>query len=106
MVGTLAGNLAVLSTAGGCGVPCGHYREVIPITKGGFVDPDEVESRLNDDVLLVSVMAANSETGVLDEVDAIAERVRDAGALFHCDATQISVSRAKSLISLPEGDMM
>lgn len=63
--------------------------DVIPTTEGGFVDPDEVAALVDDDVLLVSVMAANSETGVLNQVDAIAERVHGVGALFHCDATQI-----------------
>ena len=63
--------------------------DVIPVTSGGFVDPDELETLIDDDVLLVSVMAANSETGVLNAVDEIAERVHDAGALFHCDATQM-----------------
>ncbi len=63
--------------------------DVIPATKGGFVDPNDVEALLEDDVGLVSVMAANSETGVLNDVAAIAERVHACGALFHCDATQL-----------------
>ena len=63
--------------------------DVIPATKGGFVDPDDVEALLRDDVGLVSVMAANSETGVLNDVAAIAERVHVGGAVFHCDATQL-----------------
>lgn len=63
--------------------------DVIPATSGGLVDPDALEELLNDDVLLVSVMAANSETGVVNRVDEIALRVREAGALFHCDATQM-----------------
>lgn len=63
--------------------------DVIPVTEGGFVDPQEVAALIDDDVLLVSVMAANSETGVLNQVDAIAQRVHGAGALLHCDATQM-----------------
>ena len=63
--------------------------DVIPVTAGGFVDPDAVEALLGPDVLLVSVVAANSETGVLSPVSEIAERVHGAGALFHCDATQM-----------------
>lgn len=63
--------------------------DVIPVTQGGFVDPDQVAALIDDDVLLVSIMAANSETGVLNEVGAIAERVHRTGALFHCDATQL-----------------
>lgn len=62
--------------------------DVIPVTPGGFVDPDAVRGLMDSDVLLVSVMAANSETGVLNPVGEIAERAHAAGALFHCDATQ------------------
>ena len=62
--------------------------EIVPVTPGGFVDPDRLGAMLGPDVLLVSIMAANSETGVLNPVAEIAERVHAAGALFHCDATQ------------------
>ena len=70
---------------------CGQVKlDVVGVTPDGFVDPDTVEELLGPDVLLVSVMAANSETGVLNPVGEIAERVRAAGALFHCDATQMA----------------
>ena len=64
--------------------------DVIEVTRGGMVEPDAVQDLIADDVVLVSVMAANSETGVLNPVGEIAERVRAAGALFHCDATQMA----------------
>ena len=64
--------------------------DVIEVTAGGFIEPDAVQDLVGDDVVLVSVMAANSETGVLNPVGEIAERVRAAGALFHCDATQMA----------------
>ena len=64
--------------------------DVVGVTGGGFVEPDAVEDLLGPDVVLVSVMAANSETGVLNAVGEIAERVRGAGALMHCDATQMA----------------
>ena len=64
--------------------------DVIGVSAGGLVTPDAVEDLVGDDVVLVSVMAANSETGVLNPVGEIAERVRAAGALFHCDATQMA----------------
>ena len=63
--------------------------ELIPVTEGGFVDPSTLEALLGPDVLLVSVVAASGETGVINPVAEISERVRDAGALFHCDATQL-----------------
>ena len=70
---------------------CGLTKlDVIGVTAGGFVEPDAVEDMVGDDVVLVSVMAANSETGVLNPVGEIAERARAAGALFHCDATQMA----------------
>ena len=61
---------------------------VIPVTRGGFVDLDALESMIDTDVLLVSVMAANSETGILNPVEKIADRAHAVGALLHCDATQ------------------
>jgi cysteine desulfurase len=62
--------------------------DVVAVTPGGFVDLDSLDDLLGPDVLMVSVMAANSETGVLNPVSEVAERARAAGALFHCDATQ------------------
>ena len=70
---------------------CGLVKlDVIGVTAGGFVEPDAVERLLGPDVVLVSVMAANSETGVLNPVGEIADRVRATGAMFHCDATQMA----------------
>ena len=70
---------------------CGLVKlDVIGVTAGGLVETDAVEDLVSDDVVLVSVMAANSETGVLNPVGEIAERVRATGALFHCDATQMA----------------
>jgi len=63
--------------------------DVIPVTAGGFVDLNRLDALLGADVGLVSVMAANSETGVLNQVATIAEQVHAVGALFHCDATQL-----------------
>ena len=79
--------------------------EVIPVTAGGFVDPDELEAMLGPDVLMVSVMAANSETGVLNPAAEIAERVHAAGALFHCDATQ-TAGRLPAGLDVTGADLM
>ena len=66
--------------------------EIIPVTGGGFIDLQALETLVGPDVLLVSVMAANSETGVLNPIAEISEQAHRVGALFHCDATQ-SVGR-------------
>lgn len=61
---------------------------VLPVNAHGQLDLDELEAALRDDTLLVAVMWANNETGVVHPIPAIAERVRDRGALFLTDATQ------------------
>lgn len=62
----------------------------IPVDRAGVVDLDALKSLLAEagDNALVSVMAANNETGVLQPVAEIARLARWAGALFHCDAVQ------------------
>ena len=62
--------------------------DIVPVTGGGFVDLERLESLLGPDVLLVSVIAANAETGVMNALDEISGIVRGTGALFHSDATQ------------------
>ncbi|MCY4258015.1 MAG: cysteine desulfurase family protein [bacterium] len=63
--------------------------DVVGVTPGGYVNLDELEALLGPDVLVVSVMAANSETGVLNPVTQAAEHAHAVGAMLHCDATQM-----------------
>ena len=62
--------------------------DVIPVTGGGVVDLHALQRLLGPDVLLVSVMAANGETGVLNPIAEVAELAHRSGSLFHCDGTQ------------------
>lgn len=79
--------------------------DVLGVTPGGFVDIDLLDRLLSDDVLLVSVMAANSETGIINDVGAVAERAKAVGAIVHCDATQ-SVGRVPFSIDSTGVDMV
>jgi cysteine desulfurase len=54
----------------------------------GLIDLDELKKVLRDDTILVSVMLANNETGVIQPVKEIAELAHETGALFMSDATQ------------------
>jgi len=63
--------------------------EIVPVSATGVVDLEALEGLIDDDVLLVSVMAANSETGVLNPVGEAASIAQVAGAIVHCDATQM-----------------
>ena len=54
----------------------------------GFIDLDELRDALTDRTVLVSVMAANNEIGVLQPLPEIAAVVHQRGALLHSDAAQ------------------
>lgn len=54
----------------------------------GLLRPEQVEAALRDDTLLVSVMLANNEIGILQDIPAISQVCRAKGAILHCDATQ------------------
>jgi cysteine desulfurase len=61
---------------------------LLPPTSGGWVDPDAVRKALRPDTLLVSVMAANNETGVIQPIPEITDILAGSGAYFHVDAAQ------------------
>jgi cysteine desulfurase len=61
---------------------------LVPPTSGGWVDPEAVRSALRPDTLLVSVMHANNETGVLQPLDEICRMLTDHPAYLHTDAAQ------------------
>jgi len=54
----------------------------------GLLDLDDLSRAIRSDTVLVSVMHANSEIGVLQPIDEIGGIARAAGALFHTDAAQ------------------
>ncbi len=60
---------------------------LIPSTDG-LITPQQVAEVLRKDTILVSVMVANNEIGVIQPIREIASLTHQAGALFHTDATQ------------------
>ena len=60
----------------------------IAVTRGGEIDLADVEAALKEPTGLVSVMLANNETGVIQDVAAVAARARAAKAWMHTDAVQ------------------
>jgi len=61
---------------------------VLPVDSEGVVDPDDLADALDDDTVLVSIMAANNETGARQPVADLARLAHEHQALFHCDAAQ------------------
>lgn len=57
-------------------------------TAGGWVDPADIVAAIRPDTLLVSVMAINNETGVIQPIEQVAEQLSDSEAYFHVDAAQ------------------
>ena len=74
--------------SGQLGFPVDHF----PVDKDGRILLASLENALDDDVLAVSVMAVNNEIGTIQDIGKISGLVRQAGALFHCDAAQAPVS--------------
>jgi cysteine desulfurase len=56
--------------------------------RAGMLDLNRLEDALRDDTLLVSVMLANNEIGVIQPLAEIAAICHRRGASLHCDATQ------------------
>ena len=54
----------------------------------GIITPEQVAQVLRTDTLIVSIMHANNEIGVVNDIAAIAQVCRDAGVLIHTDAAQ------------------
>jgi len=60
----------------------------LPVASDGLISPDDVKRALTDKTILVSVMHANNEIGVLQPIAEIGKLCKERGVLFHTDATQ------------------
>ncbi|MFF7215091.1 cysteine desulfurase family protein [Streptomyces sp. NPDC008238] len=79
---------SVLETCRALGRLHGVRVTCLPVDREGRLDPAVLAAALTPDTVLVSVMAANNETGTLQPVAEVARLARARGALFHCDAAQ------------------
>lgn len=56
--------------------------------RDGIVGIDKIQAALREDTVLISIMHANNEIGVLQEIEAIGKLTREKGIIFHVDAAQ------------------
>lgn len=62
----------------------------IPVDGACRVDMPQLETELKRGLRLVSIMAVNNETGVLQDIEAISRLCRRYDTVFHCDAVQLA----------------
>src|SRR3954466_760436 len=66
----------------GCRVTC------LPVGRDGLIDLNQLKDAFTDQTILVSIMAANNEIGVLQPIEEIGRLCRERGVLFHSDSVQ------------------
>jgi cysteine desulfurase len=60
----------------------------LPVDSDGLIDPDTLLDAIKSDTTLVSIMHANNETGVIQDIRELVRISHEAGAYFHTDAVQ------------------
>jgi len=66
----------------------GYRVTYLPVQADGLIDLEDLQRAIDDKTILVSIMAANNETGVLQPIRAIGKLCHERGVLFHTDAVQ------------------
>ena len=78
---------------------------VLGVDRDGLVDPADLAAALRPETVLVSVMHANNETGVIQPIAELARIAHSHGALFHTDAAQ-SVGKIPVDVALLDVDLL
>jgi cysteine desulfurase len=66
----------------------GYRVSYLPVQKDGLIDLDELKRAMDDKTILVTIMAANNEIGVVQPIAEIGKLCHEKGVIFHTDATQ------------------
>src|SRR5215475_4633480 len=66
----------------------GYRVTYLPVQKDGLVDLDDLKRAIDEKTILVTIMAANNEIGVLQPIAEIGKLCHEKGVIFHTDATQ------------------
>src|SRR6188768_3710153 len=64
----------------------GYRVTYLPVQKDGLVNLDDLRAAISDQTILISLMTANNEIGVIQPVAQIAAIAKEKGILFHTDA--------------------
>jgi cysteine desulfurase len=66
----------------------GYRVTYLPVLADGLIDIEDLKRALDDQTILVSIMYANNEIGVIQPVQEIGKLCHEKGVIFHCDAVQ------------------
>jgi cysteine desulfurase len=66
----------------------GYRVTYLPVLQSGLIDLDMLRESMSDKTILVSIMYANNEIGVVQPVAEIGKLCKEKGVLFHCDGVQ------------------
>ncbi len=61
---------------------------ILPVSSTGLIDPADLEKAIRPETTLVSIMAANNETGTIQSLSEVSRLCHKHGILFHSDAVQ------------------
>lgn len=66
----------------------GYEVTYLNVDKDGMVDLEDVVNNIKENTVLISIMYANNEIGVIEPIEKIGEIARKRGIIFHTDAVQ------------------
>lgn len=66
----------------------GYAVTYLSVGSDGLIDPEAVRAAMTEKTILISLMMANNEIGVIQPISDIGKIAKERGVIFHCDATQ------------------
>jgi len=66
----------------------GFNLTILPVDGSGLVDPDDLRRAIRKETILISIMQASNETGVIQPIRELAALAREHSVVFHTDAVQ------------------
>lgn len=61
---------------------------ILPVSRDGLVNPEDVRAAIRPETALITVMLANNEIGVIEPIEEIGKIANEKGIVFHADAVQ------------------
>lgn len=77
----------------------------LPVDRDGKINPLDLQKSITDKTALISLMTANNETGVIQDMNSISAIAREKGILLHTDAVQ-AAGKMPVDVNSPEVDLL